>query len=113
MKRPIPHHFRVSLAESVRTRLTFWYLAVMAFLVLLFGSSLYATQSFLNADAVEVKVETQLYQDSQRFAKTYKQAVLDHQVLTAFPLNQSSEEIVLLLRPDGSVLDTRGPLTSS
>src|SRR5437764_5053167 len=112
MKRPAPHGFGVSLAQSVRTRLTLWYLAVMAFIIVVFGGSLYATQTFLNADVAESRLETQLYQDSQRFANNYKQALLDRQVTTSLQLNQSSQEMVLLLRPDGSVLDSRGPLTS-
>jgi hypothetical protein len=113
MKRPATHRFGVSLTQSVRTRLTLWYLAVMAFIIVVFGGSLYATQTFLNADAAESRLESQLYQDSQRFAETYKQALLDGRAPTSLPLNQSSQEIVLLLRPDGSVLDSRGPLISS
>src|SRR6266550_4097001 len=113
MKQPAQHHYRVSLAESVRTRLTLWYLAVMGFIIVIFGGSLYATQTFLNADVAESRLETQLYQDSQRFANTYRQALLDRQASTALHLNQSAQEMVLLLRPDGSVLDSRGPLTGS
>src|SRR6266550_811010 len=113
MKQPAQHHYRVSLAESVRTRLTLWYLAVMAFIIVIFGGSLYATQTFLNVDVAESKLETQLYQDSQRFADTYRQALLDRQASTALHLNQSAQEMVLLLRPDGSVLDSQGPLTGS
>src|SRR6266705_3462576 len=113
MKRPTQHRFRVSLAQSVRTRLTLWYLAVMAFIIVVFGGSLYATQTFLNADVAESRLETQLSQDSQRFADTYRQTLLDRQVPTALHLDQSSQEIVLLLRPDGSILDSRGPLTNS
>ncbi len=113
MKRPTQHRFRVSLAQSVRTRLTLWYLAVMAFIIVVFGGSLYATQTFLNADVAESRLETQLSQDSQRFADTYRQTLLDRQAPTALHLDQSSQEIVLLLRPDGSILDSRGPLTNS
>src|SRR5947208_4610487 len=113
MKRAAPHHFRVSLAQSVRTRLTLWYLAVMAFIIVVFGGSLYATQTFLNVDVAESRLETQLYQDSQQFAETYRQALLDHQAPTTLHLDQSSQELVLLLRPDGSVLDSRGPLIGS
>jgi signal transduction histidine kinase len=113
MKRPAPHHFRVSLAQSVRTRLTLWYLAVMAFIIVVFGGSLYATQTFLNTDVAESRLQTQLYQDSQRYADTYRQALLDRQAPTSLHLNQSSQEMVLLLRPDGSVLDSRGPLMDS
>src|SRR2546421_2123226 len=113
MKRPAQHHFRVSLTSSVRTRLTLWYLAMVAFIMCLFGGSLYVTQTFLNSDAAESRLETQLYQDSQQFAQTYRQALPDGHALTALRLNQSSQEMVLLLRPDGSVLDARGPVTSS
>ena len=113
MKRPAQHHFHVSLTSSVRTRLTLWYLAMVAFIMCLFGGSLYVTQTFLNSDAAESRLETQLYQDSQQFAQAYRQALPDRQALTALRLNQSSQEMVLLLRPDGSVLDARGPLTSS
>jgi signal transduction histidine kinase len=113
MKRPAQHHFHVSLTSSVRGRLTLWYLAMMAFIVCLFGASLYVSQALLNADVAESRLETQLYQDSQRFAQIYKQALPGRQAPTALQLNQSSQEMVLLLRPDGSVLDSRGSLTSS
>jgi heavy metal sensor kinase len=114
MKQAASHHFRVSLTSSVRTRLTLWYLAVMAFIIVVFGGSLYATQTFLNADMVQSRLETQLYQDSQQFEQTYKQALLNHQSLKALQLNLSSQqEMVLLLRPNSSVLDSRGSLTSS
>src|SRR5713226_933732 len=111
MKRPAQHHFHVSLTSSVRGRLTLWYLAMMAFIVCLFGGSLYVSQSLLNADAAESRLETQLYQDSQRFAQTYRQTQLDRLAPTALRLNQSAQEMVLLLRPNGSVLDVRGSLT--
>src|SRR5258708_12422694 len=110
MKRPAQHHFHVSLTSSVRGRLTLWYLAMMAFIVCLFGASLYVSQALLNADAAESRLETQLYQDSQRFAQTYKQALPGLQAPTALQLNQSSQEMVLLLRPDGTVLDSPAPL---
>jgi signal transduction histidine kinase len=113
MKRPASHHVHVSPAHSVRTRLTLWYLAVMAFIICLFGGSLYATQTFLNADVAESTLQAHLYQDTQSFADTYRQALLNREALTTLHLNQSSQEMVLLLRPDGSVLDVRGPLTSS
>src|SRR5258708_2184804 len=78
-KRSAPHQFRVSLAQSVRTRLTLWYLAVMAFIIFLFGGSLYATQTFLNAGMAARRVETQLYRDSPQFASIYNSALLGHQ----------------------------------
>lgn len=111
MKRPAQHH--VPLTASVRTRLTLWYLAVMAFIIIVFGGSLFATETFLNSDVVESRLETQLYQDSQQFAGIYKQALLNHQSLSALQLNSSAQEMVLLLGLDSSVLDSRGPLTSS
>src|SRR2546423_8275276 len=112
MKRPAQHHFHVSLTSSVRTRLTLWYLAMVAFIMCLFGGSLYVTQTFLNSDAAESRLETQLYQDSQQFAQIYRQALPDRQALTALRLNQSSQAMVLLLRPDGRVLDAPRPPTS-
>lgn len=113
MKRAAQHHFRVSLASSVRTRLTLWYLAVVAFIVVCFGISFYVTQTLLTSEVNTSRLDTQLYQDSDHFAEIYKQALLAHQALSGLHLNQSSsQEMVLLLSPDGSVLDTRGPLTS-
>src|SRR2546423_15685289 len=110
MKQPAQHQFRVSLAESVRTRLTLWYLAVMGFIIVIFGGSLYATQTFLNAGVAESRLETQLYQDSQSFAETYKQALLNRQAPTALHFNESAQEPVLLRLPSGSVVDQRGAL---
>lgn len=113
MKRATHHRVHVPFTASVRLRLTLWYLAVMIFIVVVFGGSLYATQTFLNADAAESRLESQLYQDSQQFALIYKQALLTQQALTTVHLTLSSQEMVLLLDPDSAVLDTRGPLTSS
>ncbi len=112
MKGSAQHHFRISPAQSVRTRLTLWYLAVMTIIIVLFDGGLYVSQAFLNSDAAESKLVTQLYQDSQHFQETYKQALLAGQIPTALHLDLSAQEMVLLLRPDGSVLDSRGPLTS-
>jgi signal transduction histidine kinase len=113
MKRAASPHFRASLTSSVRTRLTLWYLAVMALIIVLFDGGLYVSQAFLNSDAAQSKLEAQLYQDSQRFEETYRQALLVGQAPTGLHLNLSSQEIVLLVRPDGSILDSRGHLTSS
>jgi signal transduction histidine kinase len=114
MKRPAQRHTHVPLTASVRTRLTLWYLAVMAFIIVVFGGSLYGTETFLNADIMESRLETQLYQDSQHFEGLYKQPLLHHQPLKTLQLDPSDQnEMVLLLGPDGSVLDSRGPLTSS
>lgn len=104
-------HFPVS--QSVRVRLTLWYLAVMAFILVVFGGSFYAAQTFLNADVADRRLEAQLYQQSQQFAQTYQQALLTRQSLDALDLSLPSQELVLVLSPDGTVLDTRGPLTGS
>ena len=113
MKRAGRHRPRVPFTASVRVRLTLWYLAVMVFIVVVFGGSLYATQTFLNVNTAESMLEAQLYQDGQQFAATYKQAILAHETMTSVHPNLSSQEMVLLLGPDDRVLDTRGPLTSS
>ena len=113
MKRSTPHHFHVSLTASVRTRLTLWYLAVMAFIIIAFSGSLYAAATVLYSNSANGELETQLSQDSQRFAQIYQQGLSVNQALTDLHLTLSSQELVLLLRPDGSVLDSRGPLTAS
>src|SRR5579884_1678304 len=114
MKQVAQHHPHVSLASSVRTRLTLWYLAVMAFLVVCFGVSFYVTQAFLIPQANTSQLDTQLYQESNHFAGIYKQALLAHQQLSSLKLYRSSvQEMVLLLNPAGNVLDARGPLTGS
>jgi heavy metal sensor kinase len=102
-----------TFSSSVRARLTLWYLAVMALIMLLFGGSLYATQTFLNANAANSRLETQLYQDAQRLSASYKQSILNGQEPSTQHETLSSDEIVLLLRPDRTVLDTRGPLPTS
>lgn len=112
-KQKAQHYFRVSLAASVRTRLTLWYLAVMACIIVIFGGSLYASETFLNPDTANSKIETQLYQDSPQFAALYKQALLTTQPLADLNLKLSSKELVLLLSPDGTVLDQRGSFTGS
>ncbi len=109
----VSQHFRVSLAQSVRTRLTLWYLAVMAFIVIVYGGTLYASETLLNADVAQSRIESELYQASPQFAEIYKQALLDHQKPTDLHLNPSAQEMLLLLSPDGRVLDSRGPLTNS
>src|SRR5216683_1800231 len=111
MKRAAPHHVRVSLVSSVRTRLTLWYLAVMAFIIVVFGGSLYVSETFLNVDIANSKLETQLYQDSSQFVALYKPALLASQKFADLHLDLSSQELVLLLHPDGSILDTRGSPT--
>jgi signal transduction histidine kinase len=107
------HWFQVPFTASVRVRLTLWYLAVMGLIIFVFGGSLYgSSQVFLNGDAAESRLETQLYQDSQLLATGYRQALLAHGTLTAVHRNLTSQEMVLLLGPDGSVLSVSGPLTS-
>jgi heavy metal sensor kinase len=113
MKRHNVFHSLHTFSSSVRVRLTLWYLAIMAFIMILFGGSLYAVQTFLNASAADSRLETQLYQDAQRFGASYKQSILSGQSPAAQHETLSSSEIVLLLRPDRTVLDTRGPLPTS
>lgn len=111
MKRHNPFHVLISFFSSVRTRLTLWYLAVIAVIMFIFGGSLYGTQVVFNTNDAESRLETQLYQDTQNFEHSYKQALLDRQSPSEQHLKLSTGEIVLLLRPDGAVLDQRGPLT--
>ncbi len=66
--------------------------------MILFGGSLYAVQTFLNASAADSRLETQLYQDAQRFGASYKRSILSGQSPAAQHETLSSGEIVLLLR---------------
>ena len=113
MKRQARHQWCVSLRQSVRTRLTLWYLAVMALIIVVYGGSLYASETFLNTNLVESRLETQLNQDSSQFAPAYQQALSVGKAPADLHLALSNQEMVLLLHPDGSILDARGPLTSS
>ena len=101
---------RVSFLSSVRVRLTLWYLAIIAFILFLFGGSLYATETFLSASATESRLEAQLYQDTQHLRDTYKQALSQKASLSSQRVSLSQNEVVLLLRPDHTVLDVRGTL---
>src|SRR5690348_14600582 len=113
MKRYNPWHALVRFLSTVRTRLTLWYLAVVMVIMFIFGGSLYASQIVFNANTAESRLETQLYQDTQRLENSYKRALLAGQSPAAQKLTLSENEIVLLLRPDGTILDRRGPLTSA
>ena len=114
MKHASQRHFHVPFTASVRVRLTLWYLLVIAGIICIFGGSFYATETFLNPTMSESYLESQETQETQRLANLYTQALLSSQAPAAqhFTL-ASQQEIILLLRPDGSILDTRGPLTSS
>ncbi len=76
MKRRSFFHALRAFSSSVRVRLTLWYLVIIACIIGLFGGSLYATQTFLNAKAAESRLETQLYQDAQRRVKLYENQYL-------------------------------------
>ncbi|GCE11937.1 sensor histidine kinase [Tengunoibacter tsumagoiensis] len=99
---------RVPFFSSVRVRLTLWYLAIISFILFLFGGSLYATQTFLSPSTAESRVETQLYQDTQYLRETYKPLLLQHISPLSQQLKISQNEVVLLLRPDHTILDKRG-----
>ncbi|MFL5628032.1 MAG: sensor histidine kinase [Ktedonobacteraceae bacterium] len=111
------HHthlsFRVSFFSSVKFRLILWYLASVTFTLFIFGGSFYAAQMHLTASATDADMETQLYQDAQRLIDTYKPVILHGQQPGSQSVTLSSQEIVLLLTPTGTILDTRGPLTTS
>src|SRR5215469_17923697 len=100
MKRRICFHSLRSFGSSVRVRLTLWYLLIIALIMFLYGGSLYGTQKFLNADATNSRLDTQLYQDALRLGASYEQAIQDGRDPSTRHEALSSDEIVLLLRPD-------------
>lgn len=117
MRQQLPHHpHRPSFASffaSVRVRLTLWYLVTIILILLSIGGSLYGLQARLNADAIDSQVETQLYHDIPPLANTYRQALLNGQIPTSQRITLSTNEVLLLLRANGTILDTRGPLTNN
>jgi heavy metal sensor kinase len=113
MKHATQHHFRVPFTASVRVRLTLWYLLVIVVIIFLFGGSLYATETFLSPDSSTSSLDAQLSQEAPHLENIYTQAILHGQAPTSQHITLDSQEIVLLLRPDDSVLDSRGPLTNS
>ncbi len=113
MKRRSPVQVIVHFFSSVRTRLTLWYLAVITVIMIVFGGSLYASQMVFNANTAASQLETRLSQETQRLENSYKQTLLKGQLPAEQQLALSGDEIVLLLSPDGTILDQHGPLTSA
>jgi signal transduction histidine kinase len=98
---------------SVRVRLTLWYLGTILIILFALGWSLHSSQAPFPSDDINSQVETQLDRDLSLVADAYKQTLLAGQAPAQAPLNLSDQEIVLLLRSDGSMLDSRGPLTAN
>src|SRR5579885_3882866 len=107
--RPPPPSF-ASFFPSVLVRLTLWYLVTIILILLSVGGSLYGLQVRLNADAIDSQVETQLYHDIPPLANSYRQALLNGRATASQHITLSTNEVMLLLRSDGTILDTRGPL---
>src|SRR5579884_1347343 len=98
---------------SVRVRLTLWYLVTITMILFFLAGSLFSLQWHIYNEALDNQTETQLYQDAQPVINIYKQALLTEQPLTSQHFTLSTDEIVLLLHSDRTILDRRGPLTSS
>ena len=117
MRQQLSHYsHRPSLASffaSVRVRLTLWYLVTIVLILITVGGSLYGLQVHLNAGAVDSQVEAQLYHDVQPLTDTYRQALLSGQAPASQHVTLSTNEVMLLLRPNGAMLDARGPLTNN
>ncbi|QBD75881.1 HAMP domain-containing histidine kinase [Ktedonosporobacter rubrisoli] len=114
MKRVLRQFLRalVSFIMSVRLRLTLWNVAVMAVILVVIGGSLYASQTYFNSNTSESRIQTQLYTDTQQLENVYKQALLSKATPASQKVTRSSDdEVVLLLGPDNTVLDTRGTLS--
>lgn len=110
---PRVFHSFFKFVASVRFRLTLWYVALMAFIVLLFGASLYASETVLSSAVIQSRLEAQLYQDSQSLENVYKPALLAGTRPGSRSPALSSDEIVLLLRADSSILEKRGTLPNT
>jgi heavy metal sensor kinase len=112
MKRRSPVQIIVRFFSSVRTRLTLWYMLAVAMIMIVFGGSLYASQMVFNANTAASQLETRLSQETKRLENSYKQELLKGQTPSSHQQAVLEDEIVLLLSPDGRILDQHGPLTS-
>jgi heavy metal sensor kinase len=102
---------QIPILASVRIRLALWYLGITACVLLAFGGNLYVTETSLTTDATDAQLEAPLEHDAQQALNAYKPALSQGQPLASQHLTLAAGEIVLLLRPSGSVFDSRGPLT--
>src|SRR5262245_15235012 len=107
------HSSSIPFFASVRVRLTLWYLVTIAVSLLFLAVSLFSLQWHFYNEALDNQIETRLYQDAQPVMNIYKQALLNEQPLTSHHFTLSTDETILLLRSDKTILDRRGPLTSS
>ena len=108
----ILHNLR-SFGSSVRVRLTLWYLAIITFIMFLFGGSLYATETFLNTRVADSRLETRLYQDAQHLNTGYKKYIMSNRLSDLQHATLPAGEFVLLLRPNKTVLYMHGSLSDS
>jgi signal transduction histidine kinase len=108
-----PRPFPISFFASVRLRLTVWYLLTIFLLLVLLEVSLYGLQMHLRENALDSEIETQLYRAAQPVMTIYKHALLTGQSPTSQHIDIAPGEVLLLLRPDRTILDQHGPLTSS
>src|SRR5689334_13452330 len=118
MKTRTRHHFHfsslLSFIHSVRVRLTLWYAATTLIVLFVLGwSVLSGAQAHLPGDSQSSQIEAQLDQEIASLTANYKRALLSNQPPASQQLTLTSREIALLLHPDGSILDTRGPLTDA
>src|SRR5690242_631812 len=112
-QRPNHRSSSIPFFASVRTRLTLWYLVTITVILFFLAASLFSLQWHSYNEALDNQTETQLYQDVQPVINIYKQALLTEQPLTSQHFTLSTDETILLLRSDKTILDRRGPLTSS
>jgi heavy metal sensor kinase len=99
---------QIAILASVKVRLAFIYLGITVFVMFAFGGSLYGTVSPLTASAGDAQMEKTLYQHAQQALTTYQAALLRGQSVASQSMTLAPGEMVLLLRPDGTMLDSRG-----
>jgi signal transduction histidine kinase len=100
------------LRASVRFRLTFWYVILLAVALLTFGVTVYE----LELRRVDLALQLQLQADAQAFVSTYgpKDGMIHPEAL---PTEQSAAldktDYGILVRPDGTIVQRLGPLADS
>jgi heavy metal sensor kinase len=99
---------QIAILASVKVRLALWYLAITFLVMFAFVGSFYGVESSILTNAEDAQLEPALYQQSQQAMASYQDALARGQPVAQQPMTLAAGEIVLLLRPDGTVLDERG-----
>jgi signal transduction histidine kinase len=99
---------QIVILASVKVRLGLWYLGITLLVMFAFVGSFYGTEGTIMSNAEDAQVETTLYQHAQQAMASYQAAMAQGHPVAQQPISLAAGEIVVLLQPDGTMLDERG-----